>query len=233
LSPVQEACRDPCGRSLVASIGGVTLVESERAGLADTLASVGPDAPTLCAGWTTTDLALHVVLRERLDPANPGGTLPGSDSPRRERRRRRFLARHGYLGLVEMIRTGPPRWSPFGMPGAERWLNTVELFVHHEDVLRARPDSTRRVLPAETQDELRKHLKRLAPLMLRRCPTGVDALLPDGTSMQLHKGAEAAILSGEPSEIILYLEGRRSEADITILGAAGGREALAHLRLGV
>jgi hypothetical protein len=51
--------------------------------------------------------------------------------------------------------------------------------------------------------------------------------------MQLHKGAEAAILSGEPSEIILYLEGRRSEADITILGAAGGREALAHLRLGV
>jgi hypothetical protein len=59
----------------------------------------------------------------------------------------------------------------------------------------------------------------------------VDALLPDGSTMPLHKGAEAAILEGKPSEIILYLEGRRSEADITILGAAGGREALAHLRL--
>lgn len=209
----------------------MTLVESERAGLADTLASVGPDAPTLCAGWTTTDLALHVVLRERLDPANPGGRGPGSDSARLERRRRRILARHGYLGLVELIRQGPPRFSPFGLSVAERLLNTVELFVHHEDVLRAQPNSTRRVLPQEAQDELLKHLKRLAPLMLRRCPTGVDALLPDGSTMELHKGAEAAILEGKPSEIILYLEGRRSEADITILGAAGGREALAHLRL--
>jgi uncharacterized protein (TIGR03085 family) len=215
----------------LASIGNVTLVESERAGLADTLASVGPDAPTLCAGWTTTDLALHVVLRERLDPANPGARGPGSDSPRLERRRRRILAQHGYLGLVELIRQGPPRFSPFAIPGAARWLNTIELFVHHEDVLRAQPHSTRRVLPQEAQDELQKHLKRLAPLMLRRCPTGVDALLPDGSTMQLHKGDEAAILAGQPGEIILYLEGRRSEADITILGAAGGREALAHLRL--
>jgi uncharacterized protein (TIGR03085 family) len=213
----------------VASISEVTLVESERAGLADTLASVGPDAPTLCAGWTTTDLALHVVLRERLDPANPGGA--GADSARLERRRRRILAKHGYLGLVQLIREGPPRFSPFGLPVAERWLNTVEFFVHHADVLRAQPRATRRVMPADAQDELLRHLKKLAPLMLRRCPTGVDAHLPDGVTLPLHKGAEAAILAGQPSEIILYLEGRRSEADITILGAAGGREALAHLRL--
>ena len=220
---------DRLGPLALATIGEVTLVESERAGLADTLASVGPEAPTLCAGWTTTDLALHVVLRERLDPANPGG--PGSDSVRLERRRRRILARHGYLGLVDLIRNGPPRFSPFGLPVADRWLNTVELFVHHEDVLRAQPHSARRVLPQEEQDELLKHLTKLAPLMLRRCPTGVDAELPDGSTLQLHKGPEAAILSGQPSEIILYLQGRRSEADITILGATGGREALAHLRL--
>lgn len=132
---------------------------------------------------------------------------------------------------MELIRNGPPRFSPFGFRGAERWLNTVELFVHHEDVLRAQPKSPRRDLPQEAQDELQRHLKRLAPLMLRRCPTGVDAVLPDGSTMQLHKGAEAAILEGKPGEIILYLEGRRSEADITIRGAAGGREALAHLRL--
>lgn len=205
----------------------MTLVESERAGLAETLASVGPDAPTLCAGWTTTDLALHLVLRERLDPANPSG--PGADSARLERRRRRILAKHGYLGLVDMIRTGPPRFSPFAV--ANRLANTVEYFVHHEDVLRAQPYSTRRDLPAEAQDELLKPLKRLAPLMLRRCPAGVDAQLPDGETLQLHKGEDAAILAGRPSEILLYLTGRRSEADITILGAAGGREALAHLRL--
>jgi uncharacterized protein (TIGR03083 family) len=37
----------------------------ERVLFADLLARVGPDEPTLCAGWTTRDLAAHIVVRER------------------------------------------------------------------------------------------------------------------------------------------------------------------------
>ena len=40
-------------------------VQSERKALADLLAALGPDAPTLCTGWETRDLAAHIVLRER------------------------------------------------------------------------------------------------------------------------------------------------------------------------
>ncbi len=35
----------------------------ERAALADLMAELGPDAPTLCEGWTTRDLAAHLVVR--------------------------------------------------------------------------------------------------------------------------------------------------------------------------
>jgi len=36
----------------------------ERLELCDLLLELGPDAPTLCEGWTTADLAAHLVLRE-------------------------------------------------------------------------------------------------------------------------------------------------------------------------
>ena len=42
----------------------------ERSALADLMLAVGPDAPTLCAGWTTRDLAAHLVVRlTRVDAA--------------------------------------------------------------------------------------------------------------------------------------------------------------------
>ena len=44
--------------------------------LADLLLQLGPDAPTLCAGWTTRDLAAHLVVRERRPDAMVGVLIP-------------------------------------------------------------------------------------------------------------------------------------------------------------
>jgi uncharacterized protein (TIGR03085 family) len=44
----------------------------ERKALADALQAAGPDAPTLCEGWQTRDLAAHLVLRERRPDAAAG-----------------------------------------------------------------------------------------------------------------------------------------------------------------
>ena len=49
----------------------------ERAALCDTLEKYGPDAPTLCAGWLTLDLAAHLVAREARSDAAIGLVLPG------------------------------------------------------------------------------------------------------------------------------------------------------------
>ncbi|MGH3682284.1 MAG: maleylpyruvate isomerase family mycothiol-dependent enzyme, partial [Natronosporangium sp.] len=45
---------------------------AERLALCDLLTDLGPDQPTLCAGWTTRDLAAHLVARERRPLAAPG-----------------------------------------------------------------------------------------------------------------------------------------------------------------
>ncbi len=39
----------------------VDVLLKERAALCDALAETGPEAPTLCAGWLTADLAAHLL----------------------------------------------------------------------------------------------------------------------------------------------------------------------------
>src|SRR5262249_52743320 len=46
------------------SVGAMFFDAVERAELCDLLDELGPDAPTLLDGWTTRDLAAHLVLRE-------------------------------------------------------------------------------------------------------------------------------------------------------------------------
>ena len=53
--------------------------QQERHALADLLDEVGPDAPTLCAGWRSGDLAAHLVVRERRPHAAPGPPLPAHE----------------------------------------------------------------------------------------------------------------------------------------------------------
>ncbi len=50
---------------------------SERACLCDVLTEFGEDAPTLCEGWLTRDLAAHLFVRERRPLAMPGILLGG------------------------------------------------------------------------------------------------------------------------------------------------------------
>ena len=54
----------------------MSVAQRERAALVATMRSVGPDAPTLCEGWTTRDLAAHLVIREYRVDAAPGILIP-------------------------------------------------------------------------------------------------------------------------------------------------------------
>ena len=65
--PMRGAARSTSSRS-TCSHRGHPMTEPidvrERMGLCDLFVELGPDAPTLCEGWTTADLAAHLVLRE-------------------------------------------------------------------------------------------------------------------------------------------------------------------------
>ncbi|WP_033284495.1 TIGR03085 family metal-binding protein [Streptomyces sp. NRRL F-525] len=193
-----------------------TFAKRERLLLADLLETAGPDAPTLCEGWRTRDLAAHVVVRERRADA-AGGIMIKQLAPRLERVMTEFAAKP-YEELIQLIRTGPPRFSPFQLKQLDEASNTVEFYVHTEDVRRAQPEWTPRELDPVFQDALWSRLERMARLMGRTAPTGLVLRRPDGQTAVAHKGAPVVTVTGEPSELLLFAHGRQSVAKVALDG---------------
>ena len=203
----------------------------ERLALAALLDQAGPDAPTLCAGWQTRDLAAHVVLWERRPDAGAGmigGPLAGYTA----RVQRQYLDKYSYPALIELFKAGPPRLSPFAIGGFDEMVNTVEYFVHHEDVRRAAPGWTERELPAGLADALWKRLKG-SRLFLRSAPTGIVFARADATGLAstatpvIAKNATPSVtVTGSPAELTLWSMGRVTVARVTL---DGPDEAVARL----
>ena len=201
-----------------------TFAKRERLLLADLLEALGPEAPTLCEGWQTRDLAAHVVVRERR-PDAAGGLLLKQLASRLDKVMEEFAAKP-YEELIQLIRTGPPRFSPFNLKQLDELSNTVEFYVHTEDVRRARPDWAPRELDPVFQDALWSRLERSARLMGRGAPTGLVLRRPDGQTAVAHRGAPVVTVTGEPSELLLFLYGRQNAAEVEL---DGDKDAIARL----
>ncbi|MEU8929551.1 TIGR03085 family metal-binding protein [Streptomyces sp. NPDC048409] len=193
-----------------------TFAKRERLLLADLLETAGPEAPTLCEGWVTRDLAAHVVVRERR-PDAAGGALLKQLAPRLERVTAEFAAKP-YEELIQLIRTGPPRFSPFQLKQVDEAANTVEFYVHTEDVRRAQPDWAPRELDPVFQDALWSRLERTARLLGRGVPTGLVLRRPDGQTAVAHRGTPVVTVTGEPSELLMFGFGRQNAAKVAVDG---------------
>ncbi|GAU68305.1 hypothetical protein SSP35_07_01070 [Streptomyces sp. NBRC 110611] len=196
----------------------------ERLLLADLLESAGPDAPTLCENWTARDLAAHVVVRERR-PDAAGGLLVKPLAGRLERVQTEFAAKP-YEELIQLIRTGPPPLSPFALKQIDEASNTVEFYVHAEDVRRAQPDWTPREPDAVFADALWTRLERMARVLGRRSPVGLVLRRPDGQTAVAHRGTPVVTATGEPGELTLFAFGRQEVARVEL---DGDKEAVARL----
>jgi uncharacterized protein (TIGR03085 family) len=193
-----------------------THAKRERLLLADLLETAGPDAPTLCEGWTTRDLAAHVVVRERR-PDAAGGILIKQLAPRLDKVMAEY-ADKPYEELIQLIRTGPPRFSPFSLKPLDEASNIIEFYVHTEDVRRAQPDWSPRDLDPVFQDALWSRLERTARLLGRGVPTGLVLRRPDGQTAVAHRGTPVVTVTGEPSELVLFCYGRQSAAKVDLDG---------------
>lgn len=193
-----------------------SLARTERAALCDLLDGLGPDAPTLCDGWTTSDLAAHLVLRERRPDAVAG--LAFSSLAGRADRIRRGYTELPWPRLVDLVRTGPPRWSPAALPPVDATINTIEFYVHHEDVRRASGDWSARALTAANEEELWRRLRMMGRMLLRKAPTGVVLRRDDGVLWRARPGTSYVTLSGPASELVLYAYGRGDQATVEVLG---------------
>ena len=201
---------------------------AERLALSDLLTETGPDAPTLCQGWTTGDLAAHLLIRERRPDASPGIVIPllGGYT---ERVQRRAVESTPFVRMVEQIRQGPPVFSFFGLPGVDAATNTVEYFVHHEDVRRAQDTWAPRELPAEEEEQLWRRLK-MGRFTLRRLPVEITLMDPHGRSQRVTKGGRQVRVHGLPSELTLWALGRKDVARVELTGEAEGIHVLSQGR---
>ena len=203
---------------------------TERTELCDLFLATGPDAPTLCEGWSTLDLAAHLVMRET-DPRGGlvilgGERLSGLETKLMDRARAQ-----GYERLVERLRSGPPAF-PWRLPGLRGLLNTTEWFVHHEDVRRANGEGPREVPGLDAA--LWPYVRRTAPLMLRRVRGAGVALFAPGYGEVPAKGTgPRARIAGAPQELMLFLNGRRSVARVEVAGPDEARAAVDGADLGV
>ncbi|MET9291685.1 TIGR03085 family metal-binding protein [Streptomyces sp. NPDC003077] len=201
-----------------------THAKRERLLLADLLESSGPDAPTLCEGWTTRDLTAHLVVRERRSDA-AGGLLIKALASRLERVQAEYAAKP-YEELVQLFRSGPPRMSPFTLKQIDEASNTVEFYVHAEDVRRAQPEWTPRTLDPVFANALWARTERMARMLGRKSPVGLVLRRPDGQTAVAHRGTPVVTVVGEPGELLLFTFGRQSAADVEL---DGDKEAVAKL----
>jgi uncharacterized protein (TIGR03085 family) len=192
---------------------------TERLALCDLFVQLGPDAPTLLGEWSTRDLAAHLVMRERRPDAAPGvlvQALAGYSEHVRISETER-----PWTELVALVREGPPIWNPMRVPAIDTLVNSVEFFVHHEDVRRAQPTWAPRQLPADLVDALASSIHRMGAVLTRSARgTGLVLRPPDGDEVLVRRGDPTVAIGGPLPEGVLYLYGRKDVARVSRDGPA-------------
>ena len=206
---------------------------SERQQLCDELERLGPDAPTLCEGWATRDLAAHLFVRDARPDLSIGAYVPLFAG--RLQRERDKLAHGDYDTLVARVRAGAPAWNPMSRPRVDELANLVEYFVHHEDIRRAQASWAPRDLAGNEQRALWAALRRTARRMFRKAGAGVVLVAPGigRHSARLPDEHGTVVLRGAPAELVLFAYGRGDRADVQFEGKADDVVALRESKLGL
>jgi uncharacterized protein (TIGR03085 family) len=205
------------------------ILRAERAAMCDTFEAVGPDAPTLCDGWTTSDLAAHLIVREHRPDALPGVVIGGPFASHTERLMEQAKSK-GYPAMIATMRTGLP-WLHRVGPGA--FANVMENWIHHEDVRRANGEGPR---PPDT--EVDAFLWRTLGLSGRAAarkvrPFGLELDAGSGRHRVPGSANPRVVMRGAPGEIVLYLAGRKSGSRVKLDGPADALQALDAAKFGL
>ncbi|MDP3892401.1 TIGR03085 family metal-binding protein [Nocardioides sp.] len=201
-----------------------SFARAERHQLCDLALVLGGSAPTLCGEWDVKQLVVHLLVRERSLVGSPGIVVPAL-SGLTERVSQR-MARADLPLLVDQLRH--PRLAPAAIGPLDRLMNTAEFFVHHEDIRRAQQAWKPRELSSGQETALWKLARSLGKGLVRGA--GVPVVIEDsrtGAKAVLRRDTEAVVISGLPSEILLYLYGRQQVTDLDI---SGPEDAVRRLR---
>jgi uncharacterized protein (TIGR03085 family) len=202
----------------------------ERSELADLLLVKGPDAPTLCTGWATRDLAAHLVIRERRPDASVAVLIPPLAGHGEHVRKQK--AAEPYDRVVAEVRN-PPWWSPVSNRLTDELVNALEFFIHHEDVRRGAPGWEPRVLDPAHQKAIWKTVRFTARTGLRRLHVPLLLRAPGFGEVRIGGDVPQATLTAEPGELALFVSGRQRAARVDIDAPPETAEALRTAKLGI
>ena len=188
----------------------MSVAQRERAALVETMRAVGPDAPTLCEGWKTRDLAAHLVIREYRPDAAPGILIPFFAS-HTAKVQDEVASKNDWDELVNKVAAGPPVYSAFIL--LDPIANVAEMFIHHEDVRRAQPGWEPRVLEQGLCRALRRTLSLMARLTLAKVPGRVALRIPEGKTVLTAGQGPSVVVTGAPEELLLFSVGRQARVE--------------------
>jgi uncharacterized protein (TIGR03085 family) len=202
----------------------MSIVQRERAAMVELLRALGPDAATLCEGWTTRDLTSHLVVRERRPDALPG-LVYGPLASYTARVQDALTASTTWEHLLELFASGPPLLSVF--KALDPVASIHEMFVHHEDIRRAQNGWEPRRLHAKATAAVRRRVPMVSRGGMAKSMAGVARV----TLRNTHGHQVATVGSGmpvtvvgEPLELLLFAFGRNAvrvefEGDDAVVGA--------------
>ncbi len=205
--------------------------QRERAQLCDLFLEVGPDAPTLCGDWTTRDLAAHLVVREGRPDAALGILLKPFEA--HGEKVRLAAADQPWEDLVAKVRKGPPWYSVMKPGPIDKLVNTLEFFVHHEDVRRAQDGWTPRELEPQEDEELFTILRRTGKMLVKPAPCGVSFKAPEREAIIAKPGTPMVVLNGTPSELVMFAEGRQAHSNVDLVGDTDMAAKLQSAKFGI
>lgn len=203
-------------------------IEAERAALTSSLSAAGASAPAGCGSWTARDLAAHLAAEERLGGVSTfiarslvarGITVPAPTrlvefAIRREHR-------YGFTELIDRLGRPLPRLL-LRSPVAP--LTLFEYWTHHDDLAAA--NGADHPAPATLQQAIApllryQHTKLPVGAGLRVSTDDGHVLAAVGPQTE-----QAVLVRGTPANLVRWLAGRQTRADVELTGPAAHVQAL-------
>ena len=159
-------------------------------------------------------MAAHLVLRENSLKAF-GLVVPGYLAKKLAKATKKLAQKKPFEELVDKVRSGPP----FYLKRFDEAMNLFEFFVHHEDVRRGVSGFTPRTDINDLEDALWAKQERFSKLLVRGLKdVDLKLLSSSGETIYLGGGGKPVVLEGKPSELALFLFGRRDSSEVKLTG---------------
>ena len=203
-------------------------IEAERAALANSLSAAGASAHAGCGSWTARDLAAHLAAEERLGGVSTfiarslvarGIAVPAP--PRLVEFAIRREHRYGFTGLIDRLRRPVPRLL---LRSRVAPLTLFEYWTHHDDL--AATNGAEHPAPAT----LRQAIAPLLRYQHTKLPAGaaVRVSTDDGRVVASvgPQTDQAVLVQGTPANLVRWLAGRQTRADVNLTGPTAHVQAL-------